>query len=117
MEKKREELEELQKEKRLFDTLRKRERENKIQVILKNNEMQESMKKSKIIEKIAKTEEKTIHVSMMKERALMEKSERNHIQRFEKAENVKRISRLREVMSQKTMQKLEEKSRKTEEFK
>ncbi len=95
----------------------KSERERKIQDTLKNNELIESTKKSKVLEKIEKNENKILHVTMMKERELMEKNEKQFYVRFEKKENLKRISKYQEVQKTKIIHKLEEKSKKCEDFK
>jgi hypothetical protein len=95
----------------------KSERERKIQDTLKNNELIESTKKSKVLDKIEKNENKILHVTMMKERELMEKNEKQFYVRLEKKENLKRISKYHEVQKTKILHKLEEKSKKFEDFK
>jgi len=68
------------------------------------------------LEKIGKNDEKILRVNMWKERILMEKSEINNIKVFEKKENLKKITRKQEVEGEEIMQKIEEKSKRFEDF-
>lgn len=115
--KRKEEIDEFQKELKMNEKRLKSEKDKKIQITLKNNELIESTKKSKVLEKIEKNQDKVLYVNMMKERELMEKNEKQFYINFEKKENLKRISKYKEVNSLRIMQKLEEKNRKCEDFK
>ena len=92
-------------------------KEKKVHESLKNNEIIEEVKKSRIFEKFEKNDGIVINVNILKEKEFMERSEKQNIQRFEKHENLKKIDKIKEIQCVKTMQKLEEKVRRFDEYK
>lgn len=114
---KKEELEEIHKEEIRQKIERQKNRENKIKQTLQMNELMENAKKNEIIEKIEFKEERKKNLQMMKERECMEKSEIIVRKKLEKEENIKRIARMQEYERAKTLERLQEKSMRLEEFK
>jgi len=117
IEQKKEEIELLKSEEIRNKSQMMRMREEKIQATLKHNKEIVNNRAEQILEKIHHNDIKVKYLSEVKEREAMQAMEEHSLNRFEKSQNIKRISHIQEYHRHQLQEQIEEKFQRIDEFK